>query len=98
MRALASCAGTLVFHRYFGCRTLGKGLQFFSGLEADSLAWGNIYFRSGARIAADSGLARSDVENAEAAQFDTIALFERFLHAVEYGLDRHLRLRFRDAG
>src|SRR5579883_31534 len=73
-------------------------LQLLAGLEAHGLSWGNRNLRAGARIAPDAGLARFDVEDAETPQFDAVALFESFLHRLEYGLHRHFGLRFRDAG
>ena len=53
-----------------------EALQFFAGLEADSLAWGNVDFFTGARVAADAGLARLDAEDPKAAQFNALAAAE----------------------
>ena len=44
------------------------------------------------------GLAGLHVEYAKAAQFDSVALFERLLHGFEDSLDRHLGFGFGDAG
>jgi hypothetical protein len=65
-------------------------VQFFAGLEADSLAGGDGYLGSGAWVAADTGLARTNVEDAEAAQLDAVAggegLFQAFKYRVYRGL------------
>ena len=75
-----------------------QGLQLLAGFEAHGFAGRNGDFRAGARIAADAGLARLHVEDAEAAQFDAVAVLERFLHPLEDRLDRHLGLGLGDAG
>src|SRR5579863_6680489 len=69
-----------------------KALQFFFGLEADGFAWRDVDLFAGARIAANAGLAGLDAEDAEAAQFDTLAAAERVLERFEYRLDRLFRL------
>jgi flavin reductase (DIM6/NTAB) family NADH-FMN oxidoreductase RutF len=71
-------------------------LQFLTWLEADGLAWGNRHLRTGARITSDPGFPRTDVEDAEAPQFDPFALCESPLHALENGLHRHFRLGLSD--
>src|SRR5690348_8120260 len=73
-------------------------LQLLAGLEAHGLTGRNGNFRASARIAPDACLARLDVEDAEAAQFDTVALLEGLLHRFEDGLYRHLSFGFSNAG
>ena len=75
-----------------------QALQLFPGFEPDGLAGGDIDLGAGARVAADAGLARLYVEDAEAAQLDPVAPFQGLLHGVEDGLDRHLRLGLGDPG
>jgi len=77
---------------------LGQALQFFAGLESDGLAGRDIDFSAGAGVPPDAGLAGLYVENTEAAQLDSVALFQGLLHGVEDGLDRHLRLGLGDPG
>jgi len=72
-------------------------LQFFSGFETHSFAGRYADFLPGARVAADAGLARADVEHAEAAQLDAISLAQSAFHGLEYSLDGLLRLRARHA-
>src|SRR5580704_8651712 len=57
-------------HSGFGSRSSGRErLEFFSRLEAHGFAGWNADLLSGARVAADAGLARLHVEHAEAAKF-----------------------------
>lgn len=58
-------------------------MEFFTGLEADRLAWGDTDFGAGAGIATDPGLPGADVEDAEAAQFDPLPVGERFFERLE---------------
>jgi hypothetical protein len=73
-------------------------VEFFSWLEADGFARSDADFSSGAGIAADAGLARTDVENAEAAQLDTLSLGEGALEGFEYGIDGSFSLVALQAG
>lgn len=54
-------------------------VKFLARLEANSLAWSDGDFRAGPRVAADSCLARTDIEDAKAPQLDPVARSERFL-------------------
>jgi len=74
-------------------RRLFDRLQFFSWFEADSLSWRNAYFGACARVASNAGLARTHVEDAEAAQLNAVAVSQSLLHALEDGLDCHFGLR-----
>src|SRR5271169_5135170 len=58
-------------------------LEFLAWLEAHSLTGRDVDLLSGARVAADARLARFDVEDAEAAQFDALSTAERILHGFE---------------
>lgn len=68
-----------------GISTSAKGglriqqVKFLARLEANSLAWSDRDFRAGPRVAADSRLARADIEDAKAPQLDPVARSERFL-------------------
>jgi hypothetical protein len=67
-----------------GISTSAKGglriqqVKFLARLEANSLAWSDGDFRTGPRVAADTRLTRADIEDAKAAQFDSVARSERF--------------------
>jgi hypothetical protein len=71
----------------FGGRS-GKSLEFLAGLEADGFAGRNADLLAGAGIAADAGLARLDVEDAEAAKLDALSAAESVLHGLENGFNR----------
>jgi hypothetical protein len=68
-------------------------LEFLARLEAHSLAGRDVDLLSGARVASNARLARFDVEDAEAAQFDALSSAERILHSVEDSFDRLLGFR-----
>src|SRR4051794_16025789 len=78
-------------------RSLLQCLEFLAGFETNGFAGGNRYFRAGAGVAANAGLAGFDGENAEAAEFDAITMFEGALHLLEYSFDGHFSLGFGDA-
>ena len=67
-------------------------MEFLAGLKADGFAGRNVDFFSGARIAADAGLARLDAEDAKAAQFNALAAAESALQGFEDGFDGLLGL------
>jgi hypothetical protein len=73
-------------------------MQFLARLETHRFARSNRDLGSSARVAADTGLARTDIEDAKAAQFDTIAVGQGLLEAFEDGVDRGLCLDAREAG
>ncbi len=54
--------------------TLLQGLQLLAGLKAHRFAGRDGNLGAGARIAADAGLARAHVEDAEAAQLNALAV------------------------
>jgi hypothetical protein len=58
-------------------------VEVFAGFEADGATGGDADFGSGTRVAADSGFARTHVEDAETAQFDAVSLGERSLQAFK---------------
>ena len=61
-------------HFYFAKGRLRiQQVKFLARLEANSLARSDRDFRAGPRIAADSRLARADIEHAETAQLDPVA-------------------------
>jgi len=61
-------------------------MKFLAGFEADRLAGGDGDLGSGARVAADSGLSRTHIEDAEAAQFDPFSVGQRLFEALEDGV------------
>lgn len=65
---------------------LGEQMKFLAGLEANGLSWGDGHFGAGAGIAADTCFSWLDREDAEAAEFNTVALDEGSLHAVKDGI------------
>jgi hypothetical protein len=71
--------------RFLAGRSTGlvEFVQVFAGFEADGAAWSDADFGSGTRVAAYSGFARTDVEDAEAAQLDAVSLSERALQAFK---------------
>ena len=73
-------------------------VELFSWLEADGLAWSDGDLRAGARIAADAGLARSDVEDSKAPQLDAFPSRQRLLQALKDSVDCGLGLVARKAG
>jgi hypothetical protein len=64
-----------------------EALQFFAGFETHGFAGRDADFFAGARIAADASLAGLDAEDAEAAEFDTLAAAEGHFERFEDGLD-----------
>src|SRR5260370_32303076 len=59
------------------------GLQFLPRLEPYGLAGRNRDFFTGARIAPDATLAGLNDKDAKAAQLDTVAARQRFLHRMK---------------
>lgn len=78
-------------------RHLFQGLQFFARLESHSLARGDGNFGTCARIATDSRLAGTHVENPKASQFDALAMGQCTLHAFKNSLHRHFCFGFGNA-
>ena len=62
-------------------------LEFFAGFEADGFAGGDVDLFAGAGIAADTGLAGLDAEDAEAAKLDALAAAESLLEGFENSFD-----------
>ena len=73
-------------------------MEFFARLEADSTSGRNGNFRAGAWVASDSCFAGPHAEDAEAAQFDTVAGRQSIFHALEDGVHGRLCLDPRQAG
>jgi hypothetical protein len=73
-------------------------VEFFTWLEADGFAGSDADFGACTGIAADPGFARANIENAEAAQLDALALGEGTLEALEYSIHGSLRLVALKAG
>ena len=72
-------------------------MQFFTGLEAYGLSRRDADLGAGSGIAADAGFAGADAENAESAQFDTLAGGKSLLEALEDGIHRGFCLGPRQA-
>jgi hypothetical protein len=64
-----------------------KRLKFLAWFEADGAAGRDIHLLPGARIATNSRLARSDVEDAEAAQLDAFTTSEGIFHGFEHSFN-----------
>ena len=62
-------------------------VQLFARLEAHRFARRDAHFGSRARVAADPGFARADVEHAKAAQFDALAFREGALQGFKHRID-----------
>ena len=58
-------------------------MQLLAGLEAHGFAWRDVDFFTGARVAADAGLAGLDAEDAEAAQFNALPAAQGTLQGLE---------------
>src|SRR5580693_6169809 len=71
-------------------------LQFLAGLKANCLAGRDGDFRAGSRVAPNAGLSRAHIEDAKTAEFDPIAVAQRFLHGFKDGFDCHLSLGLGD--
>ncbi len=71
-----------------GARLDLQRLEFLSRLEPDRLSRWDAHLLAGAGVAANPGFARLDVEDAESAQFDSLAASEGVLHGLENGFDR----------
>jgi hypothetical protein len=83
--------------RGFVFRAVEK-MEFFTGFEANGFAGGDADFSAGAWIASDPRFPRADIEDAEATQFDTLAIGERALESLEYGIDSSFGLIALQAG
>jgi len=73
-------------------------LQFLARLESNGFSGRNANLLAGARIASDAGLSRAHIEHTEAAQLDSFAFAERFLHGIENSFDGLLGLGSAHAG
>jgi hypothetical protein len=73
-------------------------MKLFARLEADSFARSDSDFGAGPGIAADTGFARLDREDAKATKFNAVASDESLLHAFEDGVYCSLRFGSREAG
>ncbi len=71
---------------------LAEGLEVFAGFEANGFAGGDGDFSAGTRIATDAGFAGFDGEDAEAAQFDSVAAAKGVLHGFKYSVHGGLSL------
>jgi len=65
-------------------------MELFARFEANGFAGRNADLGSGARIAADAGLAWPHIKHAKAAQFNAFPAGESLLHTVEDGVDGSL--------
>jgi hypothetical protein len=62
-------------------------VKLFAGFEANGFAGGNADLRASAGVAPETRFAGTDVEDTKAAQFDALAIGERALESLEYGID-----------
>src|ERR1700732_3112505 len=77
---------------------LVDGLQLLSRLEAHGFSRRNVDLCASARVAADTGLAWTNVKNTKSAQFNALAASQGLLHAVKDGFHGQLSFGFGDAG
>jgi hypothetical protein len=63
-------------------------VKFFARFKANGFTGGDGDFGSGTRVSADAGFAGTDIEDAEAAQLDTITVGKSLFQAFKYGIDR----------
>jgi hypothetical protein len=77
---------------------LVEDVEVLAGLEADGFAWGDRDFGTGAGVAADAGFTGLDGEDAEATEFDAVALYEGLLHGLEDGIDGGFSLGADESG
>src|SRR5882757_4218206 len=77
---------------------LVDGLQLLSRLEAHGFSGRNVHLCAGARVAADTGLARAHVKNTKSAQLNALAPGQGLLHAFKDGFHGQLSLGFGDPG
>lgn len=73
-----------------------KRLKFLARLKSHGFPRRDANLLPSARVAADAGLARLHVENAEAAKLDAFSPPERILHGFEDGFHRLLGFRSSD--
>ena len=66
-------------------------MEFFARFEANGFAGGYADLCTGARIAADTGFACADTENAESAQFDALTRCESLFEALKDRIHRSFR-------
>ena len=66
-------------------------MKLFARLEANGFSRRDGDFSAGARVAPDAGLARPDVENPKAAQFDAITGGKRLFQALKNGINSRFR-------
>jgi len=72
-------------------------MKFLARFKADCFTGGYVHLGTGAGIAADTGFARADAENAKSAQFDALAGGQSLLQALEDRIYRGLCLGARQA-
>ena len=73
-------------------------MEFFTGLEPDSLAGSDLNLGSSPRVATDSGLPWFDGEDSKAAKLNSVASNERLFHAFEDSVYRSLCFSSGQAG
>jgi len=73
-------------------RACFQNVQLFAWLEAHSLARRDADFSASSGVAADAGLARTDAEDAKAAEFDAVARRESLFQSLKNGI--HGRFSF----
>jgi hypothetical protein len=73
-------------------------MQFLAGLETHGFSGGNADFSAGTGVAANSGFACADTEDAKSAQFDALSGRKSLFEALEDGINGGFRLGARQAG
>jgi hypothetical protein len=67
-------------------------VKFLAWLETHGFPRGDADFRAGSGIAANAGLARTNAEDAESAQLDSVTGGQRLFKTLKYGV--YGRFRF----
>ena len=77
-----SSSGCLYWGLSFVARRWQR-LQFLTGLKSNGFAGRNANLLAGPWVAADAGLARFHIKNAESAKLDAVAATQGILHCLE---------------
>jgi hypothetical protein len=77
----------------FGRNAICECVQFLAGLEANRFTWSDTHFGAGTGIAADSGFASPNTENAEAAQFNALSSCQSLFETLKNCVDCRFGLR-----
>ena len=77
----------------FGRNAICECVQFLAGFEANRFPWSDTHFSAGTGIAADSGFASPNTENAEAAQLNALSSCQSLFETLKNCVDCRFGLR-----